>query len=90
MVRLVMEEMETFVEKSGVVRVCVELMLIVTPAVGTSGKVFAVTEVTIAKELGPPPLRAQKRSGFSLALAVTYLPSAVTASKQRTLSAPMP
>lgn len=53
-------------------------MLIVTPSVGPFGKVFAVvTEVMTAKELCPPPLRVQKRSGFSLAFAVTHLPSAV-------------
>jgi hypothetical protein len=65
----------------------VERMLRLTPAVGTSGKVFRVTEIMAAKVEGPPPLRAQKRSPFVALLAVTISPAAVTTSKERAWSA---
>lgn len=55
-------------------------MFKITMADGTSGNVFTVSDVTIAKVAGPPPRRAQNRSGFMSAFAVTNSPLAVTTS----------
>jgi hypothetical protein len=66
---------------------CVELMFKMMPVDGASGNVLTVTERTMSKVDGPPPLRAQNRSGLEAAFVVMKLPDAVKISNDRAWSA---